>query len=56
MEFLALLIAIAAVIVARKALTNANALQARVHALEAAAGGASVTPPPLDIPLRPTVE
>lgn len=56
MEFLALLIAIAAVIVARKALTNANALQARVQALEAGGRGAIVMPPPLDIPLQPTVE
>lgn len=56
MEFLALLIAIAAVIVARKALTNANALQARVQALEAAGSGAIAMPPPLDIPLQPTTE
>ncbi|MGB3044329.1 MAG: DUF2339 domain-containing protein [Xanthobacteraceae bacterium] len=56
MEFLALLIAIAAVIVARKALTNANALQARVQALEAAGSGAIAMPPPLDIPLQPTAE
>ncbi|MGX9392280.1 DUF2339 domain-containing protein [Nitrobacteraceae bacterium UC4446_H13] len=56
MEFLALLIAIAAVIVARKALNRANALQARVQALEAAGKGAIAMPPPLDIPLQPTTE
>ncbi len=57
MEFLALLIAIAAVIVARKALTNANALQARVKALEAAGNGPIVLPPPLDtIPHPPIAE
>ena len=56
MDFLALLIAIAAAIVARKALTRADALQARVQALEAAAHGAIVAPPPLDIPLQPAAE
>ncbi len=56
MEFLALLIAIAAVIFARKALNRADALQARVQALEAAGSGAIAMPPPLDIPIRPTTE
>jgi len=56
MEFLALLIAIAAVIVARKALTNANALQARVQALEAAGRRAIAMPPLLHIPLQPPTE
>lgn len=56
MEFLALLIAIAAVIFARKALNRANALQARVQALEAAGNGAIAMPPPLDIQLQPTTE
>ncbi|MGB3445647.1 MAG: DUF2339 domain-containing protein [Xanthobacteraceae bacterium] len=56
MDFLALLIAIAAVIFARKAFTRANALQARVEALEAARSGTIITPPPLELPLQPPAE
>ncbi len=56
MDFLALLIAIAAVIFARKAFTRANALQARLEALEAAGRATIVTPPPLELPLQPSAE